>query len=136
VLAMHLEDPQTFLLWHNHGHGVSEEIDALVDKFARDVEQQLIEILDRTVVVGNVLDEPTRRLVATSMLGMVNSVAHRMIVTGETDIARVGEVCTRLAAGGLLALAPPEWQASLLALYQREIAARPLEEATATDPPE
>jgi AcrR family transcriptional regulator len=134
VLAMHLEDPQTFLLWHHHGHGVSAEIDALVDKFGRDVEQQLIEIIDRTIVVGNTLDVATRRTIATGLVGMVNAVAFRMIDAGDRNVEQAAEVCTRIAAGGLLALAPPEWQASLLALYQREIAKQAHREDTHVKP--
>ncbi len=122
VLEMHLEDPDVFLLWHRHG-GLGEELDRVVETFARNVEQLLIEILDRTITVGNVLDERTRRLIATSNLGMVNAVAYRMIANGETDVVGAAEVCTRIAAGGLLALAPPDLQAPLLALYQKEIAA-------------
>lgn len=121
MLLMHLEDPESFLLWHRHGQG---EVNTIVDGFVRDVELLLIEILDRTVTVGNVLDERTRRLVAITLLGMLNSVAYRMISTGDSDIAHATEVCTRIAAGGLLALAPAEWQAALLATYQREIAER------------
>jgi AcrR family transcriptional regulator len=120
VLTMHLEDPETFLLWHRHT-GASEELAAIVDGFVRDVEQLLIDILDRTITVGNTLDEPTRRLLATSFLGMVNTLAHRMIASSDTDVERAVELCTRLAAGGMLALAPTEMQAPLLALYQREI---------------
>jgi hypothetical protein len=62
-------------------------------------------------------------MIATGMLGLVNTIANRMLDTGDTDVARAAEVCTRIAAGGLLALAPPDLQAPLLALYQKEIAA-------------
>jgi AcrR family transcriptional regulator len=121
VLSMHVEDPETFLLWHRHV-GLGEAIDAVVDQFVRDVEQLLVEILDRTVTVGNLLDEPTRRLLATTFLGMLNTLAYRMIADGDRDIDRAIELCTRIAAGGMLALAPAHTQAPLLALYQRELA--------------
>ena len=123
TLEMHVEDPEMFLLWHRHGHG---EANAIVETFVRDIEQLLIDILDRTIVVGNVLDERTRRMVATSMLGMLNTVAHRMITENETNVDHATEVCTRLVAGGLLALAPVETQSALLAIYQREIAPKDL----------
>ena len=122
VLAMNLEDPQTFLLWHRHT-GVGEGLDTIIDRFVRDIEQLLIEIVDRTITVGKTLDEHTRRLLVTSFFGMANTLAHRMITTGDTDIERAVELCTRIAAGGMLALAPPEWQQALLATYQRELAA-------------
>jgi len=50
--------------------------------------------------------------------------AARMIDNGSptpADLERSVELCTRIAAGGLLALAPPDMQAPLLALYQREL---------------
>jgi hypothetical protein len=109
MLTMHLEDPTTFRLWHRH------------DASVREIENMVVEILDRTIAVGGFLDEPTRRLVVTSMLGMINTVAERMIATGDTNIDQATEVCTRIAAGGLLALAPREFQATLLAMYQREL---------------
>lgn len=121
VLAMHLEDPETFLLWHRHT-GVGAALDTVVDDFVRDVEQLLVDVIDRTVTIGNRLDEPTRRLLATSFLGMVNTLAARMIATGDADIERAVELCTRISAGGMLALAPTAVQAPLLALYQRELA--------------
>src|SRR5262249_17959751 len=125
VLAMHLEDPETFQLWHRHGHGAGPEIVAIVDRFSRGVEQQLTDILDRTIVVGKMLDEPTRRLVATNVVGLLNHVASRMIQAGDSDVDRVTEVCVRMIAGGLRGLAPPDWQTSLLAVYQKELANRP-----------
>ncbi len=114
TLELHLEDPATFLLWHRS--------DAIVDPFVAEIEQLLVDILDRTITVGKVLDERTRRLVATTMLGMLNTVAYRMIATGDRDIAHAVDVCAKIAAGGLLALAPAEWQAPLLAMYQKETA--------------
>jgi AcrR family transcriptional regulator len=120
VLVMHLEDPETFLLWHRRT-AADEATGAIVEAFVRDVEQVLIEILDRTITVGNTLDEHTRRLLATSFVGMVNTLAERMIATGDRDVERAVELCTRIAAGGMLALAPAEVQAPLLALYQREL---------------
>jgi AcrR family transcriptional regulator len=128
ILAMHTEDPATFLLWYRHGHGVSEQVDTIVDEFVHDVEDLLIALLDRTITVGSRLDEPTRRLLATSILGMANTIAYRMISRGESDLALATEVCTRIVAGGLLALAPPELQATLLALYQQEMASAALPE--------
>src|SRR5688500_4012823 len=38
VLVLHLEDPETFLLWHRHTGG-GEELGAIVEGFVRDVEQ-------------------------------------------------------------------------------------------------
>lgn len=133
VLTMHLEDPQTFLLWHRHA-GIGEELDTIVDKFARDIEQLLIDILDRTITVGKVFDEPTRRLLATSFLGMINTLAYRMIETRDAAIERSVELCTRIAAGGLLALAPAELQAPLLVLYQREVSRHEESHADDRDP--
>jgi AcrR family transcriptional regulator len=131
VLRMHLEDPQTFMLWHRRD-GLGDTLNEVVDKFVRDVEQLLIEILDRTITVGNILDEPTRRMIANGFLGMANTLAARMIDDrGVDDLDRAVELCTRIAAGGLLALAPSAMQAPLLALYQREIAAQ--QESTTTD---
>jgi len=120
VLAMHLEDPETFLLWHRHSGGTGE-VAEVVERFVRDIEQLLIEIIDRTITVGKALDEPTRRLLVTAFFGMANTLAHRMIATGDRDIERAVELCTRIAAGGMLAHAPPEWQQALLAVYQREL---------------
>jgi len=97
----------------------------VVERFVRDIEQLLIEIIDRTITVGKTLDEPTRRLLVTAFFGMANTLAHRMIATGDRDIERAVELCTRIAAGGMLALAPPEWQQALLAVYQRELAHQP-----------
>jgi AcrR family transcriptional regulator len=124
VLTMHLEDPETFMLWHRHAHDAGPMIRTIVDRFSSEVEDQLVEILDRTIVVGNMLDEPTRRLVAVNAIGILNTVANRMIETGDSDVDGVTDVCTRMLAGGLLALAPPDWQSSLLALYQKEMAER------------
>jgi AcrR family transcriptional regulator len=117
----HLADPSTFLLWYQHGHGVSDAVDAIVAEFVHEVESLLIAVLDRTITVGDQYDEPTRRLVAASMLGMANTIAYRMISERESNVEHATEVCTRIVAGGLFALAPPEWQASLLALYREEI---------------
>ena len=124
VLVMHLEDPQTFLLWHRHT-GIGGELDEVIAKFVTDIEQLLIGIIDRTITVGNTLDEATRRLLVTAFFGMANTLAYRMITSGDTDVPRAVELCTRIAAGGMLALAPPEWQQALLAVYQRELAAQP-----------
>jgi AcrR family transcriptional regulator len=121
TLAMHLADPSTFLLWYRHGHGVSDTADAIVSEFIAAAEDLLVDALERTITVGGVYDGETRRLVAVSMLGMANTVAYRMIASGDTDIERAAEVCTKIVAGGLLALAPPAFQAPILALYQDEL---------------
>jgi AcrR family transcriptional regulator len=130
TLTMHLEDRDTFLLWYRYGYGVSDEVNAIVDDFTRKVEELISEMLDRSITVGDMLDEPTRRLVATSMVGIVNTVAHRMIVTGDDDVEHATEVCTRIVAGGLLALAPPQWQKSLISMYAGELGQR-----SASSPP-
>jgi hypothetical protein len=48
-----------------------------------------------------------------------------MVTQGDRDVERATEVATRIVAGGLLALAPPEWQLPLLSLYQQELANAP-----------
>jgi AcrR family transcriptional regulator len=116
TLEMHVEDRDMFLLWHRHGNG---ESNAVVNEFVANTEQLMIEILDRTIVVGNILDEPTRRLVATSMIAVLNSVALRLITNGG-DLEHAADVCTRVVGGGLFALAPTELQQTLLATYQHE----------------
>jgi AcrR family transcriptional regulator len=121
TLQMHVEDPHTFLLWYRHDAGVSEQTSEVVEAFVRDVEALLVDALDRSITVGGSLDDATRRLVAASMLGMINTAAHRLIAQGESDVTQTAEVCTRMAAGALLALAPAEWRAPLLALYEQEL---------------
>ena len=69
TFEIYLADPATFILWYQHGHGVSVAADATVTEFVQEVESLLIEMLDRTITVGDRFDEPTRRLVAASMLG-------------------------------------------------------------------
>jgi AcrR family transcriptional regulator len=120
TFEMHLAEPGTFLLWYRHGHGVSDDATTFVTEFIREVEDLLSQILDRTLTVGDRFDEGTRRLLVASMVGMAHTVAHRMITTGTPDLETATEVSTRIVAGGLFALAPPEFQASILALYQRE----------------
>ena len=122
TIEMHVDDPDTFLLWYRHGYGVSAEVNVVVDAFADDVEDLLVALLDRTITVGGALDSETRRLVATSVVGMINTVTYRMIAHDRSDIDEAAEVCTRIAAGGLLALAPIENQAPLLALFRQELA--------------
>ena len=120
---MHLAEPNAFLVWYRHGHGVSDEASAFVTDFVREVEELLVGLLDRTITVGDRFDASTRRLMATSMLGMAHTVAYRMVTTGEPSVEHATEVSTRIAAGGLLALAPAELQAGLLSLYQEELSA-------------
>lgn len=121
TFMMRLADPATFLLWYRHGYGASDAADAVVREFTAATEDLLIDALDRTITVGGVYDRATRRLIAISVLGMTNTVADRMIVSGDRDVDRAAEVCTKIVAGGLLALAPAEWQSPLFAIFQREI---------------
>jgi hypothetical protein len=119
---MHLAEPGTFLLWYRHGHGVSDDASSYVTDFIREVEDLLVDLLDRTITMGDRFDAGTRRLVAASMLGMAHAIAYRMITTGEPSLEHATEVSSRIVAGGLFALAPPELQPSLLALYVEELA--------------
>jgi AcrR family transcriptional regulator len=142
TFATHLEDPTAFLVWYRHGHGAGDTNDTLVAGFVTEIEALLVELLDRTVTIGSRFDEPTRRLVATSILGMANTLAFRLVgegvrpdaPEGVAAIERATELATRMAAGALLALAPPEWQAALLSLYQAELART--EEPLGADVPE
>jgi AcrR family transcriptional regulator len=121
TFATHLEDPTAFLLWYRHGHGAGDENDTVVAAFVDEVETLLVDLLDRTITIGSRFDAPTRRLVASSILGMANTIAYRM-TQEDLAIEPATEIATRMAAGSLLALAPPEWQATLLDLYQAEVA--------------
>ncbi len=119
---MHLEDPHTFFLWYRHGYGVSPEISEVVHGFSADVEALLVQILDRTATVGGQLDTAQRSALATAILGVANSMAHRMIETQTPELEVAVELCTQLTVGGLLAFAPAERREAIIASYFADLA--------------
>lgn len=114
----HLRDPQTFLLWYRHGHGVSEAMSELVDQLTGEAEALIGEILDRTATVGGTLTADQRLALAASLLGMTNSMTHRLIKSDAPAVEDAVDMCSRLAAAGLLGFAPPQVRAAMLAAYE------------------